>query len=135
MTNILAVRHIDSEFRPFGNPSRESQTAQIGIIQVKHSLRITGPRAGPVFLWGNCDKCRGASPYPSVNGSLKFAAERVVLEHATCVSRLWTRATRTDHPNSQSLAENLEPGFDPLAIHTEVAFPVNRATVDGECGL
>ncbi len=38
-------------------------------------------------------------------------------------------------PSSQALVENVQPGFDPLAVHAEVAFPVNGATVNGERGL
>ena len=35
-------------------------------------------------------------------------------------------------PGSQRLGENGEPSLDPLAVHAEVASPVNGAAVNGE---
>ena len=50
----------------------------------------------------------------------------------------WSRrapVTALDDPGSQSLAESFEPSLDPLAVHAEVALPINGATVNGERGF
>ncbi len=101
--------------------------------------RHASPGKSPSRLAGDSPRCpdgdldrRGG--WPACTHDPRFIADPDVATDAGAALTYGEARRRPGTSGSQSLAESFEPGVDPLAVHAEVALPVNGATVDGERG-